>query len=148
MWRRAMVLAGIRVRRPRIVREVDTLVTGGEDEERVAARHRLDRVCERLGLVRATEAAVYDIGPVGARVVDRLKDVRVLELVESRAKGHDGDVLVDAGDADHVVADSADRPGDVRPVPVVVERRVVIFDEVPSGRTRDRMAPHVSSEIR
>ena len=47
------------------------------------------------------------------------------------------DVPVDARDADAVVAERADRAGDVRAVAVVVDRVVVVVDEVPAAEVVD-----------
>ena len=115
------------------------VVAGREDEERVLAGHRLDRVADRGRPGRAAEAAVDDVGVVGAGVVDRADDraPRQGSGGVPRPHRHDRDVPVDARDVGGVVALGPDRPGDVRAVAVVVERRVVVLDEVPAAGVVD-----------
>ncbi len=137
---RRVVVAGVLRERVVVVADaVRAAVPGCEDEQRVRALRRVDRSERRGGGPAAAEAAVHHAGAVRAGVVDRADDRAVREAPAgvACAQRHDRHLPVDAGDAERVVAARADRPGDVRPVVVRVERDVVALEEVPAVRVVD-----------
>src|SRR5262249_24139846 len=114
---------------------VGGVVAGGGDEDVTGRLGALDGVEQRLREAAAAPTVVGDRRPVGDRVVDRRDGAGgaagaagVEEL-----QGHQFDAGPgNAGDADAVVAHPRDGAGDVRAVAVVVERFVVVRDEVPA----------------
>ena len=109
-------------------------VSGRRDEERAVRIRIRNRILEGLGEVLPAPRVVRNDGAHARRVEDRA-DCVVCGSLAVRAdelQRHDLDVPVDADDARPVVADRSDRPGDVRPVAVVVGRVIVVVHEVPA----------------
>ena len=108
-----------------------------------------DRILEGLrellpapGVVRGDRAHPGRVQDRADRIVCGSLPVRADEL-----QRHDLDVPVHAGDADSVRAGRPDRPGDVRPVAVVVERIVVVVHEVPAMHVVDVAVPVVVDAV-
>jgi hypothetical protein len=108
---------------------------GGEDEQRVRAAGAGDCIPHRRVVAAAAEAAVDDASPARAREAEGVDDAGVEAAAGcvKDAQGHQRDVPIDACDTRAVVADGADRPGDVRAMTVGVGRIAVARDEVVSG---------------
>ena len=120
------------------------------DEERVASVRELDRFQQALREVARRPRVVEHVGAVRGRVEDGADGVRGRPgpVAAEELQAHQADVPVHADDADAVVADRADRAGDVRPVPLVVCRVVVAVDEVPAAPVVDVAVAVVVDVIR
>src|SRR5262249_5628634 len=121
-----------RIGRRRVV--VGGVVPRRRDEQGVVLVGDADcvRECLRVDVVRP--GVVHHVRAVLGRIEDGADGVRIGPgaLRVQELDRHDPHVPVHAGDADAVVAGRADRPGYVRPVPVVVGRVVVVVGEVPA----------------
>src|SRR5262249_38854679 len=121
-----------RVERAGVV--VRPVVAGGGDAGAPGGRGLVDGGGGGGSSPAAAVTVVDDLGPASDRVVqgaDGVAHVPAARGVEE-LEGHELCVPVDPGDADPVVADGPDRPGDVGAVAVVVHRvRVIVGEVVP-----------------
>ena len=94
---------------------------------------RLNRVLERLRVAAAAPAVAHNLDAGdGQAVLDRVGSAPAVEPEPPELRNltrHDLHVPVDAGHADPVVADAADRAGAVGAVAVVVEGIVVVVEK-------------------
>ena len=149
---------------------VDAFVARGGHEEDARIAARLDRPAEGRRRPAAPPTVVRrdDVDPEVAahprRVVDGGDGVarRSAAVAPEELEGHDRHGPVHARDTDAVVARGADRAGDVRAVPLVVEGVAVAVREIPAVHVVDeavaiivdavarhlaRVAPHVRGEV-
>ena len=108
-------------------------VAGGGDDDGALRERVVDRLLEHARVARAAKAEVDHLGAVLGRPADAVGDVgrgaraglaQHLHRHQPRVKG-------DADPADGVVGRLRDRPGDMRPVALIVVGVLVLGDEVP-----------------
>ena len=125
------VVAG---REERLKVGVDAFVPGRRDEDHPGISGGADSVHQRLREIVAPPGVVQNVDTQAGGVVDRgdgggggavASGVEEFQRDQRHAPG-------DAGDADGVVSDGADRSRDVRTVPEVIHRIVVVVVEVPA----------------